>query len=149
MLKIAQYTPEGHFLRHWKDVEEILGFYGNKWSRVIPRALEGKMHVAAFHMWRYSNSKKDIPGVNPHKISAKVLHRKVAQIDKLTGRTIRVWPNITLAAKMLGLHQSNISNVCRGVKPLCGDCKWEYAGPLCPALARGILTRKNEDVQEV
>ncbi|MCI2919085.1 HNH endonuclease [Staphylococcus hominis] len=51
--------------------------------------------------------------------------KKVAQIDKGTKEVIKVFDSITLASKTLGIGQSNISDVCRGVRKTTGGYIWK------------------------
>lgn len=51
--------------------------------------------------------------------------RPVIQMDKY-GDRLHWYPSAVAAAKKLGLHSTNISAVCRGLKITCGGFRWKF-----------------------
>lgn len=51
--------------------------------------------------------------------------RPVIQMDKY-GDRLHWYPSAVAAAKKLGLHSTNISAVCRGLKKTCGGFRWKF-----------------------
>jgi hypothetical protein len=52
--------------------------------------------------------------------------KKVAQIDISSNEVIRIFDSASEAARILNLHNSKISSVCRGVRKSTGGYRWEY-----------------------
>ena len=52
--------------------------------------------------------------------------RAVLQIDRSTGRIIRIWDRPFLAHKELGFHSGNILRVCRGKRPSANGFAWRF-----------------------
>lgn len=52
--------------------------------------------------------------------------KPVFQIDKNTGEVLSRYESISLAAKAVGVNQSNIVKVCKGKTKSIGGFRWEY-----------------------
>ena len=52
--------------------------------------------------------------------------KKVNQVDKTTLELIKTWDFIRLAANTLLIHESSITNACKGKYKTAGGFKWEY-----------------------
>jgi len=55
-----------------------------------------------------------------------ILSKKVIQIDKITNKEIACWFSMCEAAKELNISDSNISQVCRGLRNTTGGFSWRY-----------------------
>lgn len=51
---------------------------------------------------------------------------KIKQIDKNTNNLIKVWDSMMDVKRELGIHNSNISDVCRNKQKTAGGFTWEY-----------------------
>ena len=64
--------------------------------------------------YAYDNGRK----IPPHE-------RKVSQFD-MNGNFIRVWKSEAEVERALGIFQSNIHKVCKGLRNQAGGYKWQY-----------------------
>lgn len=98
-------------------IGELNPFYGRKHSEETKQL--------------QSESKKDKTLSQEHINSfcgagQEAVKRKVNQIDKATLEIIKTWDFIRLASNSLLIHESSITNACKGKYKTAGGFKWEY-----------------------
>ena len=58
--------------------------------------------------------------------NAKRCSKKVIMLDPVTRTPIRIFDSISEAGKTLGINSSNITSVCKHIRPKAGGYAWEY-----------------------
>ena len=112
---ILQYDIKGHFVKKYKDLEEIYQLTNfNKTN--ICQALKHKINIAYNFQWRYENDNTPIEN----------LDMTVLQIDKNSNEIIKEFINATIASKETGVHRGNIGDCLNGKRKTAGNYKWTY-----------------------
>nr|WP_278516848.1 zinc-ribbon domain-containing protein [Succinivibrio dextrinosolvens] len=55
-----------------------------------------------------------------------VKRKAVVMIDPSTNQILKTFISISDASRKLGINGSNITSVCKGIRPLAGGYKWRY-----------------------
>ena len=140
MKPVLQYDLEGNFIKEYesaieaKRITKISGISDNASSYK-----NGKNKTAGGYLWFYKNSfneqilkekienakiKKPSPSGASKKISLKLM-KPVLQYD-LEGNFIKEWSSLKEASYHCNIHQSNISNCCRGTQRTCKNYIWKF-----------------------
>ena len=125
---VLQYSiSDGKLIRIWDSshqVERVLGFdQGN-----IVNACNRKKRVKQMYgyIWSYTELSKDELNTIIEKIKQGQC-KLVEQIDRETGKVIKVWNSIKDAAKELGIQASSISQCINGKLHTAGCFAWRMA----------------------
>lgn len=112
---IYQWSLDLKLINTWtlNELEEN----GYKRNLIVESCHHG--HKYSKHYWSYIDKK------NIHKIKEKIKNKKIVQLDK-NGLLIKIWNNMTIIEKLVGIKTSNMSKCCNGEIYSCMGFIWIY-----------------------
>lgn len=96
--------------------------------------LKGRAQTSAGCEWHYENKgEKGIHGT--------IQNRSVAKLD-VTGKELKIYPSIQLAAKNIGISPSGICLCLQGKRKTAGGFAWKYSDVDCSEYLDSIVNRQ-------
>lgn len=121
MTPVIQCDMDGNFIARYKSVQDASVITGARRS-TISGAITGTYKSAGGYIWVYE---KDFPIKDISKYVKKKKGRKVAQLDKETGETIKVFDRIADAGRELGVNYKCIQRVVDKPDKTAYGYKWK------------------------
>jgi len=128
--KILQYNKKGEFIKEWNSVKDAENFYKAKQGS-LSRALTGNIKTFRKFIWKYYIENYPlIIDTTIHKFKNNGKHglslRKPILQFTINNEFIKEWDSISLAAKTLNIHNSNIVKALKNKIPIAYNFIWKY-----------------------
>lgn len=120
---IYKYTLDGYFIKHYKDIAEILEENPNYDSHIIRDVCDEKYSQAYNFQWR-KYYKEKVENVKEHK--ANIGNTKIVYQYDLNGVFIQKYNDIKEASELTGFARSGISKACNGHQRVFEGYQWSF-----------------------
>ncbi|MGW6611834.1 NUMOD1 domain-containing DNA-binding protein, partial [Peribacillus butanolivorans] len=122
---IIQLSLDGEFICEWESAREANRELGINFSAISAVCLGQNISAGGF-LWMFEKDYSPKKALEKGKIKKYDIVRKPVIQLSLDGDFIKEWESATEVQRELGIHQTNISYVCKGKKKSAGGFLWIY-----------------------
>jgi group I intron endonuclease len=119
---IQQFDFAGNLINTYTTLEEVLKMLNITSRTALKNAYNGNQYQAYGYQWRKGYYVDKIDKLPEKKIPGKPIY----QIDFVTNKIIKEFPNTTYAAKALNISKTSINNCAIGKYKQGGGYRWKY-----------------------
>ena len=120
-IAVIQYNAKGQKVARYESVKAAANATGFSASNIC-KVLKGKLGFCGGFQWGYEGATAPTVQTRSHTST-------VAQIDLSTGKTIKVYSSMSLAARENGTNKTRIAAICRGEAKPFNAFGWAFVTP--------------------